>query len=119
MTIRTIRNSFAQIGYAQIEAIINLHREFNDWISSGSNFLFHLFDGKVFDAGGELISLMADMASSLEGVLAEQVKIEGAISKVELAANGMPDLGSVQHDHRKPHQSPTLGAEDWARAGRW
>jgi hypothetical protein len=119
VTIRNIRNGFAQAGFARIQSIISEFQAFNSWFSSASSFVFHLSGGNLADAGGNLVKLFGDYASALEGVIADQAKTESAIASVEVTANGMPDLATIGHDHHPPYRGEGPGADAWARPGAW
>jgi hypothetical protein len=119
VTLRNIKNGFAKIGYARIGQIIELYQEFNNWISSASNLVFHLTGGKFAEAGQDLVDTVKDTANAMGEVIKSQADTAGAVLQVETTANGMPDLGTVEHEHQPPARNDAPGADAWAHATTW
>jgi hypothetical protein len=43
----------------------------------------------------------------------------GAVLQVEITANGMPDLGTVEHEHQPPARNDAPGADAWTNPAAW
>jgi uncharacterized protein YukE len=118
-TLRNIRAGFATAGNDQVGAIIERYKEFNDWLSSPAAFAAHLTGRDFLDATSDLVESVSGLANMLGNVIADQAKSANAILKVEVTANGMPDIGTAAREHQPPARNDTPGADAWAHPELW
>jgi uncharacterized protein YukE len=118
-TLRNIRAGFATAGNDQIGAIMEQYKEFNDWLSSPTAFAAHLTGSDFLGATKDLVESVSGLANMLGTVIADQAKSANAILKVEVTANGMPDLGTAAREHQPPARNDTPGSDAWAHPQLW
>ncbi|WP_436531649.1 hypothetical protein [Actinoplanes sp. HUAS TT8] len=118
-TLREVRNEFAKICDSVAQQLVQEHQDMVGFLKTAGQALVKVASLDFGGVAEKMLDLLSDAALQADRKLIAAAQMESAVRDVEITAGTIPNIGSLEHEHRDPLRdgSPKSGA--WADPDDW